>query len=90
MKKAEFQELINKKDGTLKINEQFYLTRYTKNGMGEQVDKLMLNAQAPLRVRFAEINARDFQKAKEEIAERMKEGYLELAEEQVKRFMNGK
>jgi hypothetical protein len=52
MQKKEITRLVNSKDGTLRVNNICYLRRWTKDGIGRDVDGLTLEFDAINNVYF--------------------------------------
>ena len=62
--KKEIMNLINANEGTVKLNNVSYLRRWTEDGLGNKVDKLVLEFDSVNGVRFNlfknEITSRDY------------------------------
>lgn len=94
MTKKDFNELLKKDYGTLKINEICYINRWKTDALGQDVDKLQIVFNNPCGAygdHSEYIKARDFQEAKKEISKIM-DFYIKFyfADFVVKRFLNGR
>lgn len=62
--KKEIMNLVNANEGTVRLNEVSYLTRWTENAMGNKVDMLRLEFDSINGVRYSvyknDITARDY------------------------------
>ena len=77
--KKEIMNLITSSEGQFRINNISYLKRWTKDGMGEDVDKLTLE--------FDNINNVCFSIYDQEIKSRDYDGIIRECQELTKRFM---
>ena len=77
--KKEIMNLITTREGQYRINNISYLKRWTKDGMGEDVDKLTLE--------FDNINNVCFSIYDQEIKSRDYDGIIRECQELTKRFM---
>lgn len=76
--KKEIMELVNSEEGTLRINNVSYLHRWTKDGLGNKVDKLVLE--------FDNINHVNFGIANRDIESRDYDGIVRECEDLTNRF----
>ena len=77
--KKEIMQLVNSEDGTLRLNNISILRRWTKNGLGDRVDRL--------EIEFDNINDVCFSIYDTSIKSRDYEGIMRECEEHTKRFL---
>lgn len=86
-----FNELLTKEDATIKINDMFYLHRWTTTALGQKVDYLQLICNNPIGA-YSDydyyIIARDFSEFLEEFSHKIKKYFYRLAEEEAKKAKN--
>lgn len=82
--KKEIINLINSEEGIFRINNCSFLTRWTKNASGKNVDQLRLHFDRINGVEFSftrEIHSRDFAGIEEEIEAATEEFFLTVSQE---------
>ena len=82
-------ELLHTENGTLKINSNFILRRWTKNGLGMPVDMLIIESTINGCNFSREIKKRSLIQIKEEILQAMDACFNGLKYESLKAFKNG-
>ena len=91
--KKELKELLARESGRMKLSAICYLQRWTKDGIGEDVDKLTINFDSPTgSVYFysAEIENRTTDGIAQEIAQHTKAFAEKWAEEEAKKALGGR
>lgn len=91
--KKEILKLMQSNEGTFKINNICYLRRWTKDGLGNDVDKLKLEFNTINDVRFSiyptDIKSRNYEDIIQEVDILIKQFTKELQEELCKNLKAG-
>jgi hypothetical protein len=88
--KKEIMELLEKENGVLKLNEYFYLKRWTKDALGNNYDGLRLESKFVSKHNcFVEIKSRDFVEIQKEIEEEMQKALDEFSKSLLSNFKCG-
>lgn len=90
--KKEIMELLNKDEGSIELKKDFYLIRYTKDALDNEVDKLEIEFRPYYGKCWKDtcIKSRNFTEIKQEILDFMKLALNEYNEFVIKEFENGK